>query len=115
MVDYLSAPLPFVIGLDSRFFDQYDQPGDVNAIDLDTNTISLCNSQRQLSTKLLPKKPARNLKNSLSLLQEKCIQHNRLAKTLEMENDDSIDFEFKLRARENALELEIQESSEDWS
>ena len=27
-----------------------------------------------------------------------------------MEDDDSIDFEFKLRARENILELEIQEA-----
>ena len=104
------APFPFVMGLDSRFFDQYDQPPDVNAVDLDTNTISLCRAQRQLSTKLMPKKAARNLKNSLTMLQEKCVQHNKLAKRLEMENDDSIDFEFKLRARESALELEIQEA-----
>ena len=110
MADYLSAPLPFVMGLDSRFFDQYDQPPDVNAVDLDTNTISLCRAQRQLSTKLMPKKAARSLRNSLAMLQEKCVQHNKLAKRLEMENDDSIDFEFKLRARESALELEIQEA-----
>ena len=110
MEDYLLAPFPFVMGLDSRFFDQYDQPPDVNAVDLDTNTISLCRAQRQLSTKLMPKKAARNLKNSLTMLQEKCVQHNKLAKRLEMENDDSIDFEFKLRARESALELEIQEA-----
>ena len=110
MEDYLLAPFPFVMGLDSRFFDQYDQPPDVNAVDLDTNTISLCRAQRQLSTKLMPKKAARNLKNSLAMLQEKCVQHNKLAKRLEMENDDSIDFEFKLRARESALELEIQEA-----
>jgi pentatricopeptide repeat protein len=110
MCDYLSAPLPFVMGLDSRFFDLYDQPNDVNAVDLDTNTISLCPSLKQLTTKLLPKKAARNLKNSLTILQDKCLQHNRLAQKLEMENDDSIDFEFKLRARENALELEIQEA-----
>ena len=104
------APFPFVMGLDSRFFDQYDQPPDVNAVDLDTNTISLCRAQRQLSTKLMPKRAARDLKNSLAMLQEKCVQHNKLAKRLEMENDDSIDFEFKLRARESALELEIQEA-----
>ena len=110
MADYLSAPLPFVMGLDSRFFDQYDQPGDVNAVDLDTNTVSLCRAQRQLATKLLPKRAARTLKQSLAMLQEKCVQHNRLAQRLEMENDDSIDFEFKLRARESALELEIQEA-----
>ena len=33
-----------VVGLDSRFFDLYDQPEDVNAIDLDTNTITLATS-----------------------------------------------------------------------
>ena len=27
MSDYLSAPLPFIMGLDSRFFDLYDQVG----------------------------------------------------------------------------------------
>ena len=110
MADYLSAPLPFVMGLDSRFFDQYDQPPDVNAVDLDTNTISLCRAQRQLYTKLMPKRAARTLRSSLAMLQEKCVQHNKLAQRLEMENDDSIDFEFKLRARESALELEIQEA-----
>ena len=57
----------------------------------------------------MPKKAARNLKNTLTML-KKCVQHNKLAKRLEMENDDSIDFEFKLRARESALELEIQEA-----
>ena len=112
MADYLSAPVPFVMGLDSRFFDQYDQPNDVNAVDLDTNSITLCSSvsQQQINIKMLPKRPTKNLKNSLSMLQEKCFQHNKLAQRLEMENDDSIDFEFKLRARENALELEIQEA-----
>ena len=33
--------MPVIVGLDSRFFDLYDQPEDVNAIDLDTNTITL--------------------------------------------------------------------------
>ena len=38
------------------------------------------------------------------------VLHSRLAQRLEMENDDSIDFEFKLKAKENSLELEIQEA-----
>ena len=41
MSTYLASPMPVIIGLDSRFFDLYDQPEDVNAIDLDTNTITL--------------------------------------------------------------------------
>ena len=36
LVDYLGSIMPFVMGLDSRFFDTYDQPSDVNAVDLDT-------------------------------------------------------------------------------
>ena len=34
----------------------------------------------------------------------------RLAQKLEVENDEAIDFDFKLRAKEIALELEIQEA-----
>ena len=123
MCDYLSAPIPFIIGLDSRFFDYYDQPEDVNAVDLDTNTISLCSEEvagqkgnhwvsclRQLGVRLLPKRPSKALREKLKSLQEKCFQHNREAQKMEMEHDDSIDFDFKLRARESALELEIQEA-----
>ena len=40
-LDYLAAPGVPVIGLDSRFFDIYDKPDEVNAIDLDANTITL--------------------------------------------------------------------------
>ena len=123
MCDYLSAPVPFIIGLDSRFFDYYDQPEDVNAVDLDTNTISLCSEEvagqkgnhwvssvRQLGVRLLPKRPSKALREKLKSLQEKCFQHDREAQKMEMEHDDSIDFDFKLRARESALELEIQEA-----
>lgn len=39
--DVLNAPVPFLIGVDSRFFDMYDPPADVSCVDLDTNTISL--------------------------------------------------------------------------
>ena len=41
---YLAAPLPVIVGLDSKFFDMYEQPENVNAIDLDTNTITLASS-----------------------------------------------------------------------
>ena len=40
----------------SRFFDLYDLPDDVNAVDLDTNTISLCSYAKHISTRLLPKR-----------------------------------------------------------
>ena len=110
MFELLQSPVAFVYGLDSRFFDHYDQPSDVIPVDLDTNTISLGSNFSHLSSKLLPKKAARILKSRLAALQEKSLQHSKFAQRLEMENDDTIDFEFKVRARENALQLEIQES-----
>ncbi|MEQ2195548.1 hypothetical protein XENOCAPTIV_014530, partial [Xenoophorus captivus] len=39
LADVLSAPCPFIVGVDSRYFDLYDPPPDVNCVDLDTNTI----------------------------------------------------------------------------
>ena len=36
----LNAPIPFVVGVDSRYFDLYDPPQDVTCVDLDTNTIT---------------------------------------------------------------------------
>ena len=64
-----------------------------------------------LSIRLLPKRPARILRDTLAMLQEKCLQYNRLAQELEMTSDDgALDFEFKLREKESELELEIQEA-----
>lgn len=37
----LNAPCPFIVGVDSRYFDLYDPPPDVVCVDLDTNTIYL--------------------------------------------------------------------------
>lgn len=41
LVEVLHAPLPFLIGVDSRFFDLYDPPPDVSCVDLDTNIITV--------------------------------------------------------------------------
>ncbi|CAB4054377.1 DENND4 [Lepeophtheirus salmonis] len=105
MSDYLAAPLPFIIGLDSRFFDMYDQPSDVNAVDLDTKTITL--SSPLLSEKLLPKRAARTLRASLVILFEKCNDNEANAIKLEAQNDGELDFEFIIKRREILLELEI--------
>ena len=111
MSDYLSAPLPFIMGLDSRFFDLYDQPADVNAVDLDTSTVTLCEEKRSLSTKLLPKRAARQLRSRLDRLTEKCREQRRLARKLEATQDDgAIDFEFRMKRTEMQLDLEIREA-----
>lgn len=41
LADVLNAPCPFIVGVDSRYFDLYDPPPDVVCVDLDTNTIYL--------------------------------------------------------------------------
>lgn len=44
LAEVLHAPVPYLIGVDSRFFDLYEPPTDVTCIDLDTNTISVSNT-----------------------------------------------------------------------
>lgn len=39
MADVLLAPMPFIVGVHSSYFDLYDPPTDVLCVDLDTNTI----------------------------------------------------------------------------
>lgn len=45
LAEVLHAPLPYLIGVDSRFFDLYEPPLDVTCIDLDTNIISVKSSK----------------------------------------------------------------------
>lgn len=66
--DVLDAPCPFIVGIDSRYFDQYDPPDDVTCVDLDNNTISLENELKGASWKSLPKKPGKVLQERLSEL-----------------------------------------------
>uniref|UniRef100_A0A8C9WAM7 DENN domain containing 4A n=1 Tax=Scleropages formosus TaxID=113540 RepID=A0A8C9WAM7_SCLFO len=63
LADVLSAPCPFIVGVDSRYFDLYEPPPDVSCVDLDTNTIS-----QALTWKVLPKKACKNLMNTLNNL-----------------------------------------------
>uniref|UniRef100_A0A8C1UEI4 DENN/MADD domain containing 4B n=1 Tax=Cyprinus carpio TaxID=7962 RepID=A0A8C1UEI4_CYPCA len=39
MADVLCAPMPFIVGVHSSYFELYDPPTDVVCVDLDTNTI----------------------------------------------------------------------------
>ncbi len=111
MSNYLAAPLPVIVGLDSRFFDLYDQPEDVNAIDLDTNTITLAASLKDtFSVKLLPKKAAKTLRNSLDHLMAKLANQVKMARELEAHNDETIDFVFQTKKPEMLLEMEIREA-----
>ena len=111
MSNYLAAPLPVVMGLDSRFFDLYDQPDNVNAIDLDTNTVTLATSLKDsFNIKLLPKKSSKQLRSTLEILLEKLANQVKLARELEAHNDETIDFVFKMKKPEMMLEQEIREA-----
>uniref|UniRef100_A0A8C9TEZ8 DENN domain containing 4C n=1 Tax=Scleropages formosus TaxID=113540 RepID=A0A8C9TEZ8_SCLFO len=66
----LNAPCPFIVGVDSRYFDLYEPPADVVCVDLDTNTIYLSDDKRHYSWKNLPKKPSKSLLSSLSSLHQ---------------------------------------------
>ncbi|XP_062558905.1 DENN domain-containing protein Crag isoform X1 [Armigeres subalbatus] len=103
LAEVLHAPLPYLIGVDSRFFDLYEPPSDVTCVDLDTNTIGLCESQKHLNTKLLPKRAARILKQTLRNLDD-------LSQTSSNESSNSLDRDFKKKKREQNLEQRIQEA-----
>ncbi|XP_037333926.2 DENN domain-containing protein 4C isoform X2 [Pungitius pungitius] len=108
----LNAPCPFIVGVDSRYFDLYDPPPDVVCVDLDTNTIYLSDEKRHSNWKNLPKKPCKSLVNALSNL------HHQLAtvSVCQTAQDDSavdmtpIEADFTWHKKKTALEMEIQEN-----
>ncbi|KAM8882108.1 DENN domain-containing protein 4C isoform 1-T1 [Synchiropus picturatus] len=112
LADVLNAPCPFIVGVDSRYFDLYDPPPDVVCVDLDTNTIYLSDEKRHSSWKNLPKKPCKSLNNSLNTL------HHQLA-TVSVHQSVSegsaldmtpIEADFTWHKKKTALEMEIQEA-----
>jgi DENN domain-containing protein 4 len=106
LAEVLHAPVPYLIGVDSRFFEMYEPPNDVTCIDLDTNNISLCESQKHLVTKLLPKRSARILKNTLKNIEEEMINLGYGVS----EQTNSLDRDFKRKRKEQNLEQRIQEA-----
>lgn len=65
----LNAPLPFIVGIDSRSFDKFSPPDDVICIDLDAKSILMSETKKCLNLKALPKRAARVLRNSLERIQ----------------------------------------------
>uniref|UniRef100_A0A8C9IQ32 DENN domain containing 4A n=1 Tax=Piliocolobus tephrosceles TaxID=591936 RepID=A0A8C9IQ32_9PRIM len=110
LADVLSAPCPFIVGIDSRYFDLYDPPPDVSCVDVDTNTISQIGDKKNVAWKILPKKPCKNLMNTLNNL------HQQLAKLQQRPRDDGLmdlamnDYDFNSGKRLHMIDLEIQEA-----
>uniref|UniRef100_A0A671VNT8 DENN domain containing 4A n=1 Tax=Sparus aurata TaxID=8175 RepID=A0A671VNT8_SPAAU len=109
LADVLSAPCPFIVGVDSRYFDLYDPPPDVSCVDLDTNTIFHNDDKRALTWKILPKKACKNLMNVLSNLYQQLVDGQyRPDGLLELSMSDSS--ELSCGKSLHTLELEIQEA-----
>uniref|UniRef100_A0AAQ5XNF8 UDENN domain-containing protein n=1 Tax=Amphiprion ocellaris TaxID=80972 RepID=A0AAQ5XNF8_AMPOC len=109
LADVLSAPCPFIVGVDSRYFDLYDPPPDVSCVDLDTNTIFHNEDKRALTWKILPKKACKNLMNVLSNLHQQLVDGQcRPDGLLELSMSDTS--ELSCGKSLHSLELEIQEA-----
>ncbi|XP_020661333.3 C-myc promoter-binding protein isoform X1 [Pogona vitticeps] len=110
LADVLSAPCPFIVGIDSRYFDLYDPPPDVSCVDLDTSTISQLGDKRNIAWKILPKKPCKNLMNTLNNL------YQQLAELQQRPRDDALmelamnDYDFHSGSKLHLLDIEIQEA-----
>lgn len=109
MADVLCAPMPFIVGVHSSYFDLYDPPSDVVCVDLDTNTIFQSEDKKPLSWRSLPRKHGKILLNSLTNL------HKTLEKIYTPGQEEAT-LEFLLTdydliyGRQKQLELEIQEA-----
>ncbi|KAF4102665.1 hypothetical protein G5714_015548 [Onychostoma macrolepis] len=109
MADVLCAPMPFIVGVHSSYFDLYDPPTDVVCVDLDTNTIFQSEDKKPLSWRSLPRKHGKILLNSLTNL------HKTLEKIYTPGQEEAT-LEFLLTdydliyGRQKQLELEIQEA-----
>ncbi|XP_047433412.1 DENN domain-containing protein 4C isoform X2 [Mugil cephalus] len=108
----LNAPCPFIVGVDSRYFDLYDPPPDVVCVDLDTNTIYLSDEKRHSNWKNLPKKPCKSLINSLSNLHHQLatVSVRQTAQESSAVDMTPIEADFTWHKKKTSLEMEIQEA-----
>ncbi|XP_030620534.1 C-myc promoter-binding protein-like [Chanos chanos] len=109
LADVLSAPCPFIVGVDSRYFDLYDPPPDVSCVDLDTNTILHTEDKQALTWKVLPKKACRNLMNVLDNLYQELIEGQRPRDDILMDMS-VMELELSSGRSLQTVELEIQEA-----
>ncbi|XP_070177502.1 DENN domain-containing protein 4C-like isoform X1 [Littorina saxatilis] len=109
--DVLNAPCPFIVGIDSRYFDLFDPPSDIICVDLDTNRIYMPEDKKHLNYKIMPKKAVRVLQDSMHRLFEMSTPVNTGPAneeiSLEMTN---VDLDFRRKKIQMQMELLIQEA-----
>uniref|UniRef100_A0A5F8GDZ7 DENN domain containing 4B n=1 Tax=Monodelphis domestica TaxID=13616 RepID=A0A5F8GDZ7_MONDO len=74
LADVLSAPVPFIVGIHSSYFDLHDPPADVICVDLDTNTLFQTEEKKLLLPRTLPRRPYKVLLNTLTALHQQLDQ-----------------------------------------
>uniref|UniRef100_A0A3B4Z700 DENN/MADD domain containing 4A n=1 Tax=Seriola lalandi dorsalis TaxID=1841481 RepID=A0A3B4Z700_SERLL len=110
LADVLSAPCPFIVGVDSRYFDLYVPPSDISCVDLDTNTISQKDDKKALTWKILPRRACKYLLNTLNKLYQQLTEGGQLNREdVQMEHTVT-DSELNGGKSLHTLELEIQEA-----
>ncbi|KAF7244674.1 DENN domain-containing protein 4C [Varanus komodoensis] len=106
----LSAPVPFIVGVDSRYFDLYDPPQDVVCIDLDTNMVYISDDKKSMNWKQLPKKPCKSLLGTLKKLHPQLALVHRKTQEGSAVEMTPIEADFSWQKRMTQFEMEIQEA-----
>ncbi|XP_078532088.1 DENN domain-containing protein 4C [Lissotriton helveticus] len=110
LADVLSAPIPFIVGVDSRYFDLYDPPQDVVCVDLDTNMVYISDEKKTINWKLLPKKPCKNLLGALRKVYPKLSAVHRKTQEGSAVEMTPIEADFSWQKKMTEVEMEIQEA-----
>lgn len=108
----LHAPLPFIAGVDSRYFDLYeDPPSDVTCFDLDTSTVSFSSVRQTLKLNMLPKRASRHLRNSLEKLHRRLYQEEFNVIALRKNMDFMpLDVDYQIQRKKRLLEMNVQDA-----
>ncbi|KFP16968.1 DENN domain-containing protein 4C [Egretta garzetta] len=106
----LSAPVPFIVGVDSRYFDLYDPPQDIVCIDLDTNMVYISDDKKSTSWKQFPKKPCKSLLSTLKKLHPQLAAVHRKTQEGCAVEMTPIEADFSWQKKMMELEMEIQEA-----
>lgn len=100
MSDFLGAPMPYIVGMDSRYFDHnIEPPRDVASIDIDTRSIYMCETKRYLNLSMLPKKEKETLLTTLRVIYDR----------IQMSNNKEMEKNAR-RLENRQTEIEIQEA-----
>ncbi|CAL8261833.1 unnamed protein product [Merluccius merluccius] len=110
LADVLSAPCPFIVGMDSRYFDLYVPPADITCVDLDTNTIFHKEDKRALTWKILPRRACKHLLNTLGKIYQQLVDGGQLNCEDGQMEQTLADSELNGGKSLHTLELEIQEA-----